>query len=153
MIGPLFCCRRLATIQQRASPNVCTRWDYSLATSGSLANSLSPTVKTQQHLADAMAVHRNAMVGLVDDLEHRGLVERKPNSSDRRAHSVRLTALGRKVLPRAQKAADELETELTGGLDTADRRQLIALLHQVAKDAGLQPGSHPGLKMKRESRR
>lgn len=101
--------------------------------------------RTQQQLADAMSVHRNIMVGLVDDLEHRGLVQRGLYSGDRRAHAICLTAAGRELVPRAQQALDGLETELTAGLDAADRRQLISLLQLVATDAGLQPGSHPGL--------
>lgn len=102
--------------------------------------------QTQQQLANALSVHRNAMVGLVDELEQHALVERQPHSSDRRAHAIRLTAVGKRLLPRAQKAADELEAELTGGLDAVARHQLITLLRRVAADAGLQPGSHPGLK-------
>lgn len=100
---------------------------------------------TQQQLADALAVHRNVMVGIVDDLEDRGLVQREPHSSDRRAHAIHLTAAGRDLLPRAQQAADALETELTAGLRGADRRQLVSLLQRVATDANLQPGSHPSL--------
>ncbi|MDQ1609417.1 MAG: hypothetical protein QOE16_2149, partial [Microbacteriaceae bacterium] len=32
--------------------------------------------QSQQRLADTLGIHRNRMVGLIDDLEHRGLVER-----------------------------------------------------------------------------
>ena len=94
--------------------------------------------QTQQQLANALTIHRNAMVGLLDELEQHGLVERQPHSSDRRAHAIRLTSVGRRLLSRAQVAADEVEAELTGGLGAATRRQLIILLRRVAADAGLQ---------------
>src|SRR2546423_359209 len=35
--------------------------------------------RSQQELADLLRVHRNAMVGLVDELEERGLVIRQPH--------------------------------------------------------------------------
>jgi DNA-binding MarR family transcriptional regulator len=102
--------------------------------------------QTQQRLAVAIAVHRNAMVGLLDDLEARGLVQRRRHPSDRRAHAVHLTAAARDLLIQAQRAADEHETELLTGLDEPGRRQLVSLLQHLAQHAGLAPGVHPGLR-------
>jgi DNA-binding MarR family transcriptional regulator len=102
--------------------------------------------QTQQRLATAMAIHRNVMVGLIDDLEDRGLVQRRRHPSDRRAHAVHLTAAARDLLIQAQRAADEQEAELLAGLDEPDRRQLVLLLQHLAQHAGLAPGVHPGLR-------
>ncbi|MBV9143244.1 MAG: MarR family transcriptional regulator [Pseudonocardiales bacterium] len=107
--------------------------------------------QTQQRLATAMAIHRNVMVGLVDDLEDRGLVQRRRHPSDRRAHAVHLTAAARDLLIQAQRAADEHEAELLAGLDEPDRRQLVSLLQHLAQHAGLAPGVHPGLHQSRAS--
>lgn len=101
--------------------------------------------QTQQRLATAMAIHRNVMVGLVDDLEDRGLVQRRRHPSDRRAHAVHLTAAARDLLIQAQQAVDEHEAELLAGLDESDRRQLVSLLQHLAQHAGFAPGVHPGL--------
>lgn len=101
--------------------------------------------QTQQRLADAMGVHRNAMVGLIDDLEDRGLVQRRRHPADRRAHAVHLTAPARALLTEAQVAADAHDAELLAGIDDPDRRHLVALLGHMAEHAGLIPGVHPDL--------
>jgi DNA-binding MarR family transcriptional regulator len=102
--------------------------------------------QSQQQLADAMGIHRNVMVGLVDDLENRGLVERRRHPADRRAYALHLTAAAYDLLSRAQRAADEQETHLLAAIDEADRTHLIALLQRLADHAGLAPGVHPGLR-------
>jgi DNA-binding MarR family transcriptional regulator len=112
---------------------------------GLLSHLAAADGQTQQRLATAMAIHRNVMVGLVDDLEDRGLVQRRRHPRDRRAHAVHLTAAARDLLIQAQRAADEHEAELLAGLDEPDRRQLVSLLQHLAQHAGLAPGVHPGL--------
>jgi DNA-binding MarR family transcriptional regulator len=112
---------------------------------GLLSHLAAADGQTQQGLAAAMAIHRNTMVGLVDDLEDRGLVQRRRHPSDRRAHAVHLTTVARDLLIQAQRAADEHESELLAELDEPDRRQLVSLLQHLAQHAGLEPGVHPGL--------
>jgi DNA-binding MarR family transcriptional regulator len=102
--------------------------------------------QTQQRLADTMGVHRNAMVGLIDDLEDRGLVQRRRHPADRRAHAVHLTDSARDLLNEAQAAADAHDAELLAGLDGADRRHLVRLLRHMAEHAGLAPDVHPDLR-------
>ncbi len=101
--------------------------------------------QSQQRLADAMAIHRNTMVGLVDDLEDRGLIERRRHPGDRRAHAVHLTDAARDLLVQAQRVADEQDAELLAPLDETDRAQLISLLQRIAEYTGLPPGVHPNL--------
>lgn len=112
---------------------------------GLLSHLAATDGQTQQRLATAMAIHRNVMVGLVDDLEDRRLVQRRRHPGDRRAHAVHLTATARDLLIQAQQAADEYEAELLAGLEEPDRRQLVSLLQRLALHAGLVPGVHPGL--------
>ncbi len=106
--------------------------------------------QSQQQIADAMRIHRNVMVGLVDDLEARGLVERRRHAGDRRAHAVHLTSGARDLLTRAQHAADEHDAEVLAALDEGERGQLTSLLQRMAQAAGLVPGVHPGLRRSRE---
>jgi DNA-binding MarR family transcriptional regulator len=101
--------------------------------------------QSQQRLADLMGIHRNVMVGLVDNLEELGLIERRRHPADRRAHALHLTAAAHELLPRAQRAADEHEARLLAGIDAADRDYLVALLRRLADNAGLTSGVHPGL--------
>lgn len=97
---------------------------------------------TQQELGERLGIHRNVMVGLIDDLERQGLAERRRHPDDRRAHAVRLTDGGRELLRHADRIADELDTEL---IEDADRATLLRLLHRAAERAGIQHGVHPGL--------
>ncbi|MFL6146730.1 MAG: MarR family winged helix-turn-helix transcriptional regulator [Pseudonocardiaceae bacterium] len=101
--------------------------------------------QSQQRLADAMGIHRNVMVGLVDELEDRGLIERRRHPADRRAHAIHLTAAAHDLLDRAQRVADEHEAELLAGIGEDDRTYLIALLQHLAERTGLPSGVHPGL--------
>lgn len=109
--------------------------------------------RSQQELADLLRVHRNAMVGLVDELEQRALVTRRPHPVDRRAHAVHLTDHAREALETIQSEADALESEILGPLDEAERSALIPLLHRIAAHADLPAGIHPGLQRRRRARR
>ncbi|WP_433789069.1 MarR family winged helix-turn-helix transcriptional regulator [Actinoplanes sp. CA-252034] len=102
---------------------------------------------TQQQLADAVGVHRKVMVGLIDDLEQRGLVERRRHPTDRRAHALHLTAAARELLPRARGVADRHEDELLAALSPGERADLLATLRRLAEHSGNPPGAHPGLRL------
>jgi len=101
---------------------------------------------TQQRIADALGLHRKVMVGLLDDLERRGLVERRRHPGDRRAHAIYLTAAARELLPRAREVADRHEDELLAALDDGERAQLIAVLQRLVDPTENPPGVHPGLR-------
>jgi DNA-binding MarR family transcriptional regulator len=101
--------------------------------------------QSQQALSRALGIHRSAMVALVDDLERRGLAERRRDPVDRRAYTLYLTRRGRTVLARMKRVAREHEAELLSGLKSAERAQLVALLQRVAESQGLAAGVHPDL--------
>ncbi|RKN39633.1 MarR family winged helix-turn-helix transcriptional regulator [Micromonospora endolithica] len=100
---------------------------------------------SQQRLADALGIHRKVMVGLLDDLERRGLVERRRHPGDRRAHAIHLTEAAHELLPRARDIADQHEEEVLATLDSGERAQFVAVLQRLAADIGSPPGVHPGL--------
>ncbi|TDC43284.1 MarR family winged helix-turn-helix transcriptional regulator [Micromonospora sp. KC213] len=100
---------------------------------------------TQQQLADALGIHRKVMVGLLDDLEQRGLAERRRHPGDRRAHAVHLTDAARQLLPRARRVADQHEEEILAALDVGERAWFVAALQRIADRTGNPPGVHPGL--------
>jgi DNA-binding MarR family transcriptional regulator len=101
---------------------------------------------TQQQLADALGIHRKVMVGLLDDLEQRDLVERRRHPGDRRAHAIHLTEAARGLLPRARRVADQHEGEILTPLDAGERAQLVAVLQRLAEHTGNPAGVHPGLR-------
>lgn len=97
---------------------------------------------SQQAIAERLMIPPSRMVAHVDELEHRGLVRRRANPTDRRSWSLHLTARGRKLLARALELALALERELCADLSTAERAQLLELLHRVGARAGVRPGAH-----------
>jgi hypothetical protein len=81
------------------------------------------------------------LVGLVDALADRGLVERHRNPDDRRLHALYLTDDGQTMLGRIATLGREHDDAICRSLDTAERVQLRALLARMADDHNLQPGS------------
>jgi DNA-binding MarR family transcriptional regulator len=102
--------------------------------------------KSQQAIAEAIGAPPSRMVAIVDGLEQRGLVERRPHASDRRIHVLHLTAKGRRLLARGRKIAIEHEEELTQGMSEAERRRLVALLQKIVAQQGIGSGVHPGFR-------
>lgn len=101
--------------------------------------------RSQQDVAAMLHIPPSRMVSLVDDLERRGLVERRRNPRDRRTRSLALTAAGRRLLVSLFESAARHEERLFGGLSTTERSRLRALLAKVAAQMGLAPGEHPGM--------
>jgi len=88
--------------------------------------------ESQQQLAGHLGIDRTSMVGLIDALEGKGLVERRADAEDRRRNVVALTDEGASTLRNATVASDEAERRLLSGLDDAESQQLRALLVRIA---------------------
>jgi DNA-binding MarR family transcriptional regulator len=100
--------------------------------------------RSQQALGDALQIPPSRMVALVDALEQRGLLRRRPSPSDRRVRTLHLTKEGRRLLSRVMEISLEHEQELCSGLQPANREQLLTLLNRLAAEQGLAEGIHPG---------
>lgn len=87
--------------------------------------------ESQQQAAARLGIDRTTMVGLLDSLEGKGLVARRPDAGDRRRNVVVLTEAGEAKLQTATEASDAAEQELLASLDELERLQLRALLERV----------------------
>ncbi len=85
----------------------------------------------QQALAEATSLDPVKLVGVLNDLESAGLVERRRDAVDRRRHIVALTCAGRARLADVERAAAGAEERLLAALSPQQREQLAALLRLV----------------------
>ena len=86
---------------------------------------------TQSRLAHAVSRDRSTMVGVLDQLESKGLIERR-RGADRRTNGVWLTRTGRTALARAKRAIAIHERRVAARLSSAERAQLLELLERLA---------------------
>jgi DNA-binding MarR family transcriptional regulator len=109
---------------------------------GMLTRLASNEGKSQQAIGELLGLNATRMVFLVDELEERGLVERRRNPADRRSYALYLTEQGRARLHDAQRASAGMEIGST--LTAAERGQLASLLRRVADEQGIGADSLPG---------
>ena len=88
--------------------------------------------ETQGAIADALDYDRGQLVGLLDELEELGLVERRRDVEDRRRQIVVMTPAGRKMLTKMRAVAKRLDDEFLAPLTEEQRRQLQKLLLALA---------------------
>jgi DNA-binding MarR family transcriptional regulator len=88
--------------------------------------------ETQGAIASSLGYDPGQLVGLLDQLEERGLVGRKRDPRDRRRHLVTMTAEGKRTLTRMRAVVKKLENEFLAPLDSEERETLYALLHKLA---------------------
>ncbi len=87
---------------------------------------------TQQKLGKCTGIDPSSMVSTIDDLEAGGLVERRQHPSDRRAHALHITELGRMTLKRGRELARRAQEDLLEPLTAEERKQLHDLLLRLA---------------------
>ena len=98
----------------------------------------------QQALAGHLRILPSRLVILIDQLEERGMIERRADPEDRRSYALYLTAKGSETLKTIGRLARDHQEALLVSLTADDRDLLASLLRKVADQQGLRPGVHPG---------
>jgi DNA-binding MarR family transcriptional regulator len=114
--------------------------EFALLRAVSAAEGLS-----QQAISERLQIPASRMVAFVDALAARGLLERRQNQGDRRAHALHLTDEGHHLLQQATAVAAAHERGICADLSAPEREQLLSLLQRVAACLGLPRGVHSAL--------
>ena len=96
---------------------------------------------SQRALAERLAVPTSSMVASVDELEQRGLIERRPMADDRRVRTLHLTKKGEGLLENVLPVAMEIEGSIREALGPKDAAKLGEFLGVIGPIFGVVPGA------------
>jgi DNA-binding MarR family transcriptional regulator len=86
---------------------------------------------TSRQLCTTLNIQPPNLVGMINSLEKRELITRRPHPHDARAVGLHLTPTGHKMMLKAEQTAATLEQEATAQLSAAEQRTLMKLLKKI----------------------
>jgi DNA-binding MarR family transcriptional regulator len=91
---------------------------------------MSPRID-QVTLAGFIAYDRTTITGVVDRLEQKNLLIRRPSSRDRRAHELEITDEGKRTLHAITPSVEEAQRIMLRGLTDKEGTELMRLLRKA----------------------
>ncbi|MDI1243989.1 MAG: MarR family transcriptional regulator [Rhodoferax sp.] len=85
----------------------------------------------QATLAATIVFDRATIGGVIDRLEHKGLVRRVVSEQDRRARRLHLTHAAKQLLAASRPVVEALQTDILAQLSAAERAAFLALAHKA----------------------
>lgn len=82
-------------------------------------------MRTQTALAQSIGADKTRIIGVLDELQERGLIQRQPDYADRRVRILSLTAAGRRLRQEDQAGIRRREERLLARLPEADRQGFL----------------------------
>lgn len=86
---------------------------------------------TSRQLCACLGILPPNLVGMINTLEKRELIARRPHPTDGRAMGLHLTAQGQKLMRDAERTAAQLEAQAASGLSAGETKTLTRLLKKI----------------------
>ncbi|MFN4360038.1 MAG: MarR family winged helix-turn-helix transcriptional regulator [Hylemonella sp.] len=86
---------------------------------------------TSRQLCSTLNIQPPNLVGMINQLQRREVITRRPHPHDGRAMGLHLTPAGRKLVKQAELTASELEDAATSRLSQTERKTLMQLLRKI----------------------
>jgi MarR family transcriptional regulator, transcriptional regulator for hemolysin len=80
---------------------------------------------TQTELAHAVGLDKTTMVVTMDELEAKGLAERRPSKTDRRARVIAVTKPGEKKVAQGKKLVEQVQADVLAALPASQREAFV----------------------------
>ncbi|PXY32512.1 MarR family winged helix-turn-helix transcriptional regulator [Prauserella muralis] len=127
MLGPLVQVL-VAAEQPVLAEHDLSMWGYAV-----LCGLGDEPVRTQAALAQAIGADKTRIIGVLDTLQERGLIEREPDPADRRARLLRLTGEGRRLRDDVQRSIQQGEQRWLGRLPADERAVFLRALARLSR--------------------
>ena len=85
-------------------------------------------VRTQAALAQVISADKSRIIGVLEELQERGLIQRQPDEADRRVHLLSLTPAGDQLRRSVEAAIRSREEQVLEVLPPADRQAFLRSL-------------------------
>ena len=105
-----------------------------------LADAASPLPPNE--IADRLIISRATVTGLLDSLERRAYIRRRPHPSDRRMILADITEAGRQTASAFRPIVHQQEKEWFGVLGEEEQQQLLSVLHRVQERLRVTPNTN-----------